>query len=205
MPHDPLLTGATNRRQFLALGAGIFVVSVIPVALARRTTLARRTVPLMGTIAEIQVAHRDVRTAEDAIDAALYELDLVERTMSRFRPDSDIGRANAGAARDAIAVTPATAFVVRAALEWAQRSNGRFDPALGSVSEAWDVLNRHEPPPAERVTPLMHREGLWDRSRDRGAARARDRTRDRHRGRRSLRPRRFPRRRRLGGGDPGSA
>jgi thiamine biosynthesis lipoprotein len=160
MMHDPFLSGTTDRRRFLALGAGIFVVSMVPVALARRNTLARRTVPLMGTIAEVQVAHRDVRVAEDAIDAALYELDLVERTMSRFRADSDIGRANAGAARDAVAVTPATALVVRTALEWAERSDGRFDPALGSVSGLWDVLNRHEPPPAERVTPLAHR-GFW--------------------------------------------
>ena len=160
MRHDPFLNGTTDRRHFLALGAGIFVVAALPLALARRTALTRRMVPLMGTIAEVQVAHRDIRTAEDAIDAALYELDLVEKTMSRFRADSDIGRANVGAARDAVAVTAATATVVRAALEWAERSDGRFDPALGSVSELWDVLNRHEPPAADRVKPLAGR-GLW--------------------------------------------
>ena len=58
----------------------------------------------MGTIAEVQVAHRDPRLAEDAIDAALGELTWVERTMTRFRPDSDIGRVNLGAARDGVLV-----------------------------------------------------------------------------------------------------
>jgi thiamine biosynthesis lipoprotein len=76
------------------------------------------------------------------------ELWEVERLMSRFDPKSDIGRANTAAGRGAVRVDAATAAVVRAALEWAQASDGRFDPALGVVSEVWDVTNRHEPPPA---------------------------------------------------------
>jgi thiamine biosynthesis lipoprotein len=160
MRSDPFLTGTIGRRELLALGAGVFVVGALPAAIARRTALVRRTVPVMGTIASVQVAHHDERAAEDAIDAALYELTNVEATMSRFRADSDIGRANLGAARDAVPVTAATALVVRAALEWAGRSDGRFDPALGSVSELWDVLNRHEPPQAERVKRLERR-GFW--------------------------------------------
>ena len=162
MRPDPFFTGRTGRREFLAIGAGVFVTAALPLAIARRNAHVRRTVPLMGTIAEIQAVHRDEHTAEDAIDAALAELQDVERTMSRFRADSDIGRANRGAAREAVPVSAATAFVVREALGWAERSDGRFDPALGSVSELWDVLNRHEPPPAERVTRLERR-GFWRR------------------------------------------
>jgi thiamine biosynthesis lipoprotein len=111
----------------------------------------------MGTIAEIQVAHPNERFAEDAIDAAISELQWVESTMSRFRADSDIGRANASAARDGVRVTRETALVVAQALEVASLSDGRFDPAVGEVSELWDVLNRHEPPPADRVRRLAAR------------------------------------------------
>lgn len=160
MRPDPFLNGTVGRREFLAIGAGVFVVAALPAAIARRQALVRRTVPLMGTIAEVQAAHRDARTAEDAIDAALAELFDVERTMSRFRTDSDIGRANVRAAREGVVVTAATAHVVREALAWAARSDGRFDPALGSVSELWDVLNRHEPPPEQRVRRLERR-GFW--------------------------------------------
>lgn len=149
-----------DRREFLTVGMGVFVALSFPRALRRHVSLVKRSVPLMGTIAEIQVAHRDERFAEDAIDAAIAELQWVERTMTRFRSDSDIGRANLGAGRDAVRVTRETALVVAAALRASSVSNGRFDPAVGAASELWDVLNRHEPPPSDRVQRLAAR-GLW--------------------------------------------
>jgi len=151
-----------DRREFLTLGMGLFVTASLPLALRRRVALVRRTLPLMGTIAELQVAHRDEREAQAAIDAALAELLWVERTMTRFRPDSDIGRANLGAALDAVPVTPETALVLRAALAWSVASDGAFDPALGSASELWDVLNRTEPPATAPVRALAGR-GFWRR------------------------------------------
>jgi len=157
---DPFLGRATSRRDFVTLGVGLFAALTLPAAMLRRTTLARRTFPLMGTIAELQVAHRDERYAEAAIDAAIAELQRVEALMSRFQATSDVGRANLLASRDGVPVSPETALVVRAALDWSVASGGRFDPAVGRVSEVWDVLNRHEPPVPGDVTPLAHR-GFW--------------------------------------------
>jgi len=154
------MTADLDRREFLTMGVGLFVALSLPLALRRRTLLTRRTLPLMGTLAELQVVHHDERLAEDAIDAALAELLWVERTMTRFRPDSDIGRANLGAAREAVPISPATAAVIAAALRWAEASDGRFDPALGAASELWDVLNRTAPPSEARVRHLAAR-GFW--------------------------------------------
>jgi thiamine biosynthesis lipoprotein len=151
---------APTRREFLTIGTGLFVVLSMPLAVRRRMLLARRSFPLMGTIAEIQVAHPNERLAEDAIDAALAELLRVERMMTRFRPDSDIGRANLGAARDGVLIGAATAEVIDAALRWSSVSDGNFDPALGSASELWDVLHRHEPPGDGSVARLAAR-GFW--------------------------------------------
>jgi len=154
------MTDYPDRREFLVLGVGLFAALSLPAALRRRPLLVRRTLPLMGTIAELQVAHRDEQAAEAALDAAFAELFLVERTMSRFRPESDLGRANRLAAREGVRVTPATALVVAAALRWAAATDGRFDPALGSASELWDVLNRHEPPSEPAIRRLARR-GFW--------------------------------------------
>ena len=156
--HSPLRH--PGRREFLTIGTGLFVALSLPVSLRRRIAVTRRTFPVMGTVAELQVAHADVRVAEDAIDAAIAELQWVERTMTRFTATSDIGRVNREAWREAVTVRPETALVVSRALDWASASEGRFDPAVGGVSELWDVLNRHEPPPRERVTRLASR-GFW--------------------------------------------
>lgn len=160
MSGDPFLRRHSDRREFLTVGMGVFVALSLPAALRRHSSLVRRTVPLMGTIAEVQVAHKDERFAEDAINAAIVELQWVERTMTRFRSDSDIGRANLGAGRDGVRVTPETAVVIAAALRAASVSDGRFDPAVGAASELWDVLNRHEPPAGDRVQRLASR-GFW--------------------------------------------
>ena len=146
-----------DRRQFIALGLGAFVVASLPLAARRRDRVVRRTLPLMGTIAEIAVVESDVRRANLAIDAAMAALTDVERTMSRFSAASDIGRANLAAARGPVTVSGETAFVVAEALRWAEQSDGAFDPAIGGAVALWDVTHRHQPPAEAEVRRVAGR------------------------------------------------
>lgn len=138
-----------SRREFLATGLGAFIVAAVPWAERRREVLVRRSLPVMGTLAEVAVVHRDARYAHGAIDAAFAELQAIERTMTRFRDDSDIGRANLRAAAGPVTVSAATAAVLAESLRWAEASDGLFDPALGRAVALWDVGDRSTPP-AER-------------------------------------------------------
>jgi thiamine biosynthesis lipoprotein len=146
-----------GRREFVGLGLGAFVVAAIPLARRRPVGTVRRAMPVMGTIAQFAVVHRDPQRAHAAIDAAIAELQWVERTMTRFTDTSDIGRANLQAAREAVPVTHETALVTSEALRWADAVGGRYDPALGAVCALWDVKHRHEPPPAAQVAELAGR------------------------------------------------
>jgi FAD:protein FMN transferase len=146
-----------SRREFLVLGAGIFTVSAVGITRSRQR-LVRRTVPVMGTLAEVAVVSRDDAHAHRAITAAVDELHLVHRLMSRFDPASDIGRINAGAHRGAVLVSNATADVLDEALHWARLPGSRFDPCLGRATELWHVTDRTEPPPQDQVRRLARRE-----------------------------------------------
>jgi thiamine biosynthesis lipoprotein len=146
-----------GRREFVGLGLGAFVAAAIPLAAHRRAGVVRRAMPVMGTIAQFAVVHRDPVSAHAAIDAAAAELLWVERTMTRFTDSSDIGRANLFAARDGVFVTAETALVTETALAWADALDGRYDPAVGGVCALWDVRNRHEPPAGDRVAELAGR------------------------------------------------
>lgn len=143
-----------GRREFVALGAGAFAVALAPRVLRRGPQRIRRAVPMMGTIADIAVVHTDKRHANGAIDAALAALTEVERSMTRFRDDSDIGRANRLASRRAVPVSAGTVTVVATALDWADRTDGAFDPAVGRAVELWDVANRSRPPHRDAVVRL---------------------------------------------------
>jgi FAD:protein FMN transferase len=140
-----------SRREFLALGVGAFVVAATPGIIRPKRRLVRRAVPVMGTIAELGVVHRDERYAQGAIDAAIAALRAVDGTMTRFTDHSDVGRANLAAARAPVAIGPATAEVLAAALAWADASAGAFDPTLGGAVRLWDVAHRTEPPASAEV------------------------------------------------------
>lgn len=153
-------TGGIGRREFLAFGAGAFVVAGLPFALRRGRThpgAVRRTLPVMGTIAEFAVVHHDVGAAEAAIDAAMRELERVERTMTRFTATSDIGRANLAASRTPVTVDASTSLVVAEALRWAEGTYGAFDPAAGAIVRLWDVTHRHSPPSDDAREELASR------------------------------------------------
>jgi len=148
-----------NRREFVALGIGAFVVAAsLPAALGRRRNLVRRRVPIMGTIADFAVAHRDPSYAQRAIDAAIAELRFVDRTMTRFTTESDVGRANLKASAGPVAISAETAEVLDEALRWAEASEGAFDPCLAKALVLWDVGRRQSPPPTEAVRVLSGRE-----------------------------------------------
>lgn len=141
-----------TRRDFLALGVGALAVATLPRALRRQDRLVRRTIPVMGTVAEIAVRHPDEAWAQRAMDAAFAELRRTDATLSRFRADSEVGRLNGLAGRDAVAVCEDTAEVLGAALAWSAASDGRFDPCLGRLTGLWHPATRTAPPSdAERA------------------------------------------------------
>ena len=152
---EPRVRG--TRRDFLALGAGALVVAAIPLAARNRRTVFRRTLPLMGTIAEVAVVHDDSGRAQLALDDAFAELARIERMMTRFTDTSDVGRVNTASPGVAVTVTAETAGVVGAALDWAVASGGTFDPAIERVSSLWNVLQRTSPPPESAVRRLAAR------------------------------------------------
>ena len=146
-----------KRRDFLGFSIGAFVVGSVPFARRRPAQTVRRAAPVMGTIAQFAVVHRDAAYAHAAIDTAIAELQWVERTMTRFTDTSDIGRANVQAARDGVIINAATASVVAEGLRWAGALDGRYDPAAGAIVKLWDVNNRHEPPADARIAELASR------------------------------------------------
>lgn len=162
---------ALSRRGFVSLGVGALAVASLPVAMWRRRQVTRRTLPVMGTIADLVVVSKSDAVGQGALDAAMAELRRVEALMTRFTATSDIGRVNLARAGDAVAVSAETAMVVAEALAWADSARGAYDPAVGAAVELWDVSHRHVPPPNALVSALagreFHREVEIGRSRGR--------------------------------------
>lgn len=145
-----------SRRELFYLGIG-GAVAAVPFARRSPLSLVRRHVLTMGTIAEFAVAHRDPRRAEAAIDEAARALFFVDAAMSRFKPDSDVGRANLRASKAPISIGAHTRTVLVEGLWWADASGGGFDPCIGGATSLWDVGRRTAPPAGPEVSRFANR------------------------------------------------
>jgi thiamine biosynthesis lipoprotein len=113
---------------------------------------ADQTLPVMGTVLHLSAwadSEDAGRAANEAGRAAVLRVDSL---MSHYRPESEISRMGAAAGtRRWTRLSPETFEVVAAALDWAERSGGAFDPTVGPLMRAWGFFD-HEPgrpPPDE--------------------------------------------------------
>jgi FAD:protein FMN transferase len=144
-----------DRRQFIGLAAGVFAVAALPAFARNGRRSVQRSMPVMGTIADLTVVHPDERFAHHAIDAAFAELRRVEAKMTRFSTASDIGRSTLASPGTPVVITRDTAVVIEDALRWATLTDGDFDPAIGAAVELW--ADRIAPPAEQAVGAVAAR------------------------------------------------
>ncbi len=101
-----------------------------------RVTTAQGQDYLLGTFIQMKV--RAVNP-EEKIEQAMELIDEIEADMSLNLEDSEINKINNAAGKEAVAVSEATFEVVSSAVEYAQLSDGRFDPTVGPLVELWDI------------------------------------------------------------------
>jgi thiamine biosynthesis lipoprotein len=105
---------------------------------------------LLGTRVEISVlADAPESRLHAAIDAAFAEIERIHQLMSCQEAHSELSRLNRAAHREAVPVDGHTFAVLTRALQFAQLSDGAFDPCVGGTLERLGLL----PPPDDPTPP----------------------------------------------------
>ena len=86
----------------------------------------------MATVFEVHTAHSDERYAAQAAQDAFDLVDRLERELSRFLPNSDIGRINSLAAGERTQVSPSTMECLLIARHMFDLTGGAFDVSIGT-------------------------------------------------------------------------
>ena len=86
----------------------------------------------MATMFEVHVVHPDARYAAQAAQAAFDLADRLERELSRFIPNSDIGRINNLVAGEGTRVSPSTLECLVIARHLYHLTGGTFDVSIGT-------------------------------------------------------------------------
>jgi thiamine biosynthesis lipoprotein len=93
----------------------------------------------MGGTAEVCfVDHRGQAGATVLMRAAVAEARRIETKFSRYRPTSVVSEINDAAGGTPVVIDDETETLLRATLELAVQTEGRFDPTVGILRRAWD-------------------------------------------------------------------
>ncbi|WP_337287351.1 FAD:protein FMN transferase [Candidatus Methylomirabilis sp.] len=159
-----------SRRRFLtaiAGGAGGMLFGLLSPGTARGNSKMRTLTlgrVLMGTAVEIEANHPDLSIARSAIEAGLQRMESVDRLMTVFRHDSEIGLVNRVAATRAVAVGQETFTVLTEAEHIGLTSGGAFDVTIHPLVQLWHRTAKEDRLPSsqaiEATLGLVGHDGL---------------------------------------------
>ncbi len=110
-----------------------------------------RTDFLLDTVVTLTLYGAD----EADLDAAFSEIRRLSGILDAYAPDSDLGRLQARAGREPVAVSEEAMELLRFAKEMYARTNGYLDVTVGPLIDLWDVKNGgHYPTEAELAAAL---------------------------------------------------
>lgn len=101
--------------------------------------------------------------ARGALRAVRAEAKRLERLLSRFRPESDIGRLNRSAGLEWQTLSRDAFDALSAAKRFSRLSQGLFDATVCPLADLWDCLHATEAPDdagIRRLLPLADHESL---------------------------------------------
>lgn len=93
----------------------------------------------MGTTLHVAVAAPSRADAIRAIDDAFRAVRRTDSLLSTWRDDSEIARLNDAAPGHPVPLSPELYILLQEAARWSRLTAGAFDPAIGSLVDAWDL------------------------------------------------------------------
>ena len=125
-----------------------------------KAELVHRSQPLLGTFVTISAYGPDRAATLQAISAAFEEFKRADAVMSIHRADSELARVNAGAATNAVVVSPELFAVLQLAQDIASQTDGAFDVTIRPLADLWGFIwKQHRLPTTaelENTLPLVN-------------------------------------------------
>jgi thiamine biosynthesis lipoprotein len=109
---------------------------------------------IMGTRIVVELWADDAATANTAIDAVMAEMVNIDRTMSTYKPDSEVSIVNRDAAKGPVVITPELFGLLTTALEFSRITQGAFDITYASVGFMYDFHAHKKPTDAQIASAL---------------------------------------------------
>ena len=147
--------------SFPALGAALISISssfFVSEVRAQSAASSARTLPphsreafVMGTRAVLTTYAEPRGPGLRRLERMLRVIEQTDAELSTWRADSEVSRLNAAAGAGSRTLTPATCRLLGNLSRQVADTAGAFDPAIGSLVEAWDLHGRGRVPTARAL------------------------------------------------------
>jgi len=131
----------TRRESLVLLGALLGSVARGHAATGTPVTTERG---LMGTRFAVTCHHADEEFVRKAIAAAFEEADQINAVASDYIADSELLSLSKQPVGQPIRVSPLLFSLIREAREYAEKTDGLFDPTLGPLTKLWRESRRRK-------------------------------------------------------------
>ena len=91
----------------------------------------------------------DEQTLRKTLEAALDEVDRIDRLMSHYKPESPLSRINREAGQHPVSVDPELFTFIKRSLQYSEESDGAFDITVGPLMKAWGFFRGEGQLPSE--------------------------------------------------------
>ncbi len=125
--------------SWLAVASSVLAAAPLPAGTGAEPVRVERTVFLMGTLATFVAETADRETALAKLERMVRVVEHTEAELSTWRQDSVLSAVNRQPPGEPLPLPVRTCRLLARVASWRAATGGAFDPAIGSLIEAWDL------------------------------------------------------------------
>lgn len=119
-----------------------------------------RTLYAMGTLLRGQAHAPSRERAASALERAFRAVEREEELLSTWEEETELARLNAAATGRPVRLSPRLWTVLEEVRRWSRATGGAFDPAVGSLVDAWDLRGEGRRPDDGALESALRSSGL---------------------------------------------
>ena len=113
-----------------------------------------REAPIMGTRCDVELWTEDRAAGEAAIAAVFDEMRRIDAEFSTFKPESEVSRVNAGAAKAPMPISRELYDLIQTSIDYSVLTRGTFDITYASVGYLYNYPEHIRPSEAQIAAAL---------------------------------------------------
>jgi len=121
---------------------------------AARAEWLYRDAPIMGTRCDVELWAEDRAKGEAAISAVFDELRRIDNEFSTYKPESEVSRVNAEAAKGPMRISRELFDLIATSLEYSKLTHGTFDITYASVGYMYNYPDHVHPSESQIAAAL---------------------------------------------------